>query len=101
MIGALILGFIAGVIGRLLMPGDVFRHMSGPASWLVSLLLGLAGAALGWFIFTDLLGIGDDDMFDLGGIVSAIIGVLILLPIAGFVLRRTGLSPERPRERLH
>ena len=100
MIGALILGFLAGVIGRLLMPGDVFRHMSGPASWLVSLLLGLAGAALGWFIFTDLLGIGDDDVFDLGGLVSAIIGVLILLPIAGFVLRRTGLSPERPRERL-
>jgi uncharacterized membrane protein YeaQ/YmgE (transglycosylase-associated protein family) len=100
MIGALILGFLAGVIGRLLMPGDVFRHMSGPASWLVSLLLGLAGAALGWFLFTDLLGIGDDDMFDLGGIVSAIIGVLILLPVAGFVLRRTGLSPERRREQL-
>ena len=100
MIVALILGFLAGVIGRLLIPGDVFRHMSGPASWLVSLLLGLAGAALGWFLFTDLLGIGDDDMFDLGGIVSAIIGVLILLPVAGFVLRRTGLSPERPRERL-
>jgi uncharacterized membrane protein YeaQ/YmgE (transglycosylase-associated protein family) len=102
MIGALILGFIAGVIGRLLMPGDVFRHMSGPASWLTSLLLGLAGAALGWFLFTYLLGIGDDDMFDLGGIISAIIGVLILLPIAGFVLRRTGMSPDRrpPRERV-
>ena len=100
MIGALILGFIAGVIGRLLMPGDVFRDMGGPASWLTSLLLGLAGAALGWFIFTDLLGIGDDDVFDLGGLLSAVIGVLILLPIAGFVLRRTGLSPELPRERL-
>ena len=103
MIGALILGFLAGVIGRLLMPGDVFRHMSGPASWLTSLLLGLAGAALGWFLFTSLLGIGDDDMFDLGGIISAIIGVLILLPIAGFVLRRTGMAPEGrqpPRERV-
>ena len=97
MIGALILGFLAGVIGRLLMPGDVFRHMSGPASWLASLLLGLAGAALGWFLFTYLLGIGDDDMFDLGGIISAIIGVLILLPIAGFILRRTGMSPEQRR----
>ena len=97
MIGALILGFLAGAIGRMLMPRDVFRHMSGPASWLVSLLLGLAGAALGWFIFTDLLGIGDDDMFDLGGILSAIIGVLLLLPIVGFVLRRTGASPERQR----
>ena len=37
MIGAIILGFFAGVIGRLLMPGDVFRHMSGPASWATSL----------------------------------------------------------------
>ena len=97
MIGALILGFLAGVIGRLLMPGDVFRHMNGPTSWLVSLALGLVGAAVGWFLFTYLLGIGDDDVFDLGGILSAIIGVLIVLPIAGFILRRTGLSPERPR----
>ena len=95
MIGALILGFLAGVIGRMLMPGDVFRHMSGPRSWLVSLALGLAGAALGWLLFTYLLGIGDEDVFDLGGILSAIIGVLLLLPIAGFALRRTGMSPER------
>jgi uncharacterized membrane protein YeaQ/YmgE (transglycosylase-associated protein family) len=99
MIGAVILGFLAGVIGRVLMPGDVFRHMSGPRSWLVSLVLGLAGAALGWLIFTSLLGIGDDDVFDLGGLLSAIIGVLILLPIAGFVLRRSGQSPERPPRR--
>ena len=50
---------------------------------------------VGWLIFTGLLGIGDDDVFDLGGLLSAIIGVLIVLPIAGVVLRRTGLSPER------
>ncbi len=97
MIGALLLGFLAGVIGRLLMPGDVFRHMSGPTSWLVSLVLGLIGAALGWFLFTYLLGIGDDEVFDLGGILSAVIGVLIVLPLAGFILRRTGLSRERPK----
>lgn len=95
MIGALILGFLAGVIGRMLMPGDVFRHMSGPRSWLVSLALGLAGAALGWLLFTYLLGIGDEDVFDLGGILSAILGVLLLLPIVGYALRRTGMSPER------
>jgi uncharacterized membrane protein YeaQ/YmgE (transglycosylase-associated protein family) len=97
MIGAIILGFVAGVIGRALMPGDVFRHMSGPKSWLTSLAVGLIGAVVGWLIFTGLLGIGDDDVFDLGGILSAIIGVLIVLPIAGFALRRAGLSPERPR----
>jgi uncharacterized membrane protein YeaQ/YmgE (transglycosylase-associated protein family) len=95
MVGAIILGFFAGVIGRVLMPGDVFRHMRGPRSWLVSLALGLIGAVVGWLIFTKLLGIGDDDVFDLGGILSAIIGVLIVLPIAGFVLRRAGMSPER------
>jgi uncharacterized membrane protein YeaQ/YmgE (transglycosylase-associated protein family) len=94
MIGAIILGLLAGAIGRALMPGDVFRHMSGPSSWLVSLVIGLVGAWVGWLIFTALLGIGDDDMFDLGGLLSAIIGVLIVLPIAGFILRRTGMSPE-------
>ena len=72
------------------MPGDVFAGMSGPKSWGISLLLGLAGAALGYVIFTMLLGIGDDDVFDLGGIISAIIGVLILLPVAGILMRRTG-----------
>ena len=34
------------------------------------------------------------------GVLSAIIGVSIVLPIAGFVLRRTGISQERPRESL-
>ena len=97
MIGALILGFVAGMIGRMLMPGDVFRHMSGPKSWGISLLIGLIGASVGWLIFTGLLGIGDDDVFDLGGILSAIIGVLIVLPIAGFVLRRVGASPSAAR----
>ena len=86
MIGAIILGFVAGVIGRMLMPGDVFRHMSGPKSWGISLLIGLIGAWVGWLLFTGLLGIGDEDVFDLGGILSAIIGVLIVLPIAGFAL---------------
>lgn len=94
MIGALILGFVAGAVGRMLMPGDAFRHLSGPASWAISLALGLAGAALGYVIFTLGLGIGDDDVFDLGGIVSAIIGVLILLPIAAAILRRTGSGPQ-------
>lgn len=89
MIGALILGFLAGVIARVLMP-DVFSGLRGWRSWLLSTVLGLCGAALGWVIFTKWLGIGDDDVFDLGGIVSAIIGTMIVLVIAGFVLKRTG-----------
>ena len=98
MIGALILGILAGAIGRALMPGDPFADMSGPKSWLVSIGLGLVGAAVGYPIFTVGLGIGDTDVFDLGGILSAIIGVIIVLAIAGFVLRRStgGSRPATP-----
>ena len=90
MIGALILGLVAGIIGRALVPNDVFSEMSGPKSWLVSVVLGLVGAFVGYLIFTSLLGIGDDDAFDLGGILSAIIGVVIVLLVAGAVMRRSG-----------
>ena len=89
MIGALLLGFVAGFIGRALVPNDVFRNLRGPKSWLVSIVLGLVGAAVGWLIFTGLLGIGDEDVFDWGGILSALIGVIIVLLLAGWVMRRT------------
>jgi uncharacterized membrane protein YeaQ/YmgE (transglycosylase-associated protein family) len=52
---------------------------------------------VGYLIFTRGLGIGDDDAFDLGGLLSAIIGVVIVLVIAGFVLRRTGGGSQTPR----
>ena len=90
MVGALLLGFVVGVIARVLMPNDVFRNMSGPKSWLVSLVVGLLGALVGYFLFTVLLGIGDTDIFDWGGFVGALIGTLIVLPIAAWILRRTG-----------
>jgi uncharacterized membrane protein YeaQ/YmgE (transglycosylase-associated protein family) len=89
MIGALLFGLVAGFIGRALVPNDVLQDMSGPKSWLASIVLGLAGAALGWVVFTALLGIGDTDVFDWGGIISALIGVLIILLIAGALVRRS------------
>jgi uncharacterized membrane protein YeaQ/YmgE (transglycosylase-associated protein family) len=87
-IGALITGFIAGVIARIITPGDYFRHMSGPVSWFVSLLIGLGGALIGYLIFHVLLGWGNDRIFNIGGIVGAIIGAVILLVILGFIMRR-------------
>ncbi len=90
MIGALILGLVAGFIGRALIPNDALSGMSGPSSWLASIVLGLVGAFVGYLVFTRGLGIGDDDAFDLGGIVSAIIGVVIVLLVAGFIVRRVG-----------
>jgi uncharacterized membrane protein YeaQ/YmgE (transglycosylase-associated protein family) len=89
-IGALLLGLVAGFIGRAIVPNDVLEGMEGPRSWLASIVLGLAGAAVGWLIFTAGLGIGDTDVFDWGGILSALIGVILVLLAAGLVVRRAG-----------
>lgn len=89
MVGAILLGLFCGVVARLLVPGDVFRKMSGPKSWLVSIGLGLLGALVGYLIFTVGFGIGDTDIFDWGGVLSALIGTIIVVIIASWVLRRT------------
>jgi len=81
MIGAIILGVVAGYIGRLLMPG---RDKMG---FIATMLLGLAGAVVGFLVFTELLGIGDDEMFDLGGLIGSIIGVMVLLLLYRAVLK--------------
>jgi uncharacterized membrane protein YeaQ/YmgE (transglycosylase-associated protein family) len=85
-LGALLTGLVTGIIGRLLVP-DMWSELHGPASWLFSLVLGLAGALLGYFIFTVGLGIGDSDVWDFGGIIGAVIGVVILLPFVGIYAR--------------
>jgi uncharacterized membrane protein YeaQ/YmgE (transglycosylase-associated protein family) len=38
--------------------------------------------------FTGLLGIGDDDAFDWGGLVGAVIGAIIVVIVASALLRR-------------
>jgi uncharacterized membrane protein YeaQ/YmgE (transglycosylase-associated protein family) len=93
MVGALLLGFVCGVIARVLMPGDAFRHMSGPASWAASVGLGLAGALVGYVIFTLGLGIGDTDIFDWGGLLGALIGTVIVVGLASYFLRRRQPRP--------
>ena len=89
MIGALLLGLFCGIVARVLVPGDAFRNMKGPVSWLVSIVLGLVGALVGYLIFTVGLGIGDTNIFDWGGVLSALIGTVIVLVIATLVLRHT------------
>ena len=81
MIGAIVLGIVAGYIGRLLMPG---RDKMG---FIATVVLGVGGAIVGFLVFTELLGVGDDQMFDLGGLLGAIIGVMILLGLYRMVLK--------------
>ncbi len=81
MVGAIILGVVAGYVGRLLMPG---RDKMG---FIATILLGLGGSVVGFLVFTELLGIGDNEMFDLGGLIGAIIGVMILPLLYRLVLK--------------
>jgi uncharacterized membrane protein YeaQ/YmgE (transglycosylase-associated protein family) len=88
MIGAIILGLLAGYIAKALLPGK------DPGGFFVTILLGLAGSLIGFFLFTEVLGIGDSEMFDLGGLIGAIIGTMILLGIYRAVVGR-GEGPTR------
>jgi uncharacterized membrane protein YeaQ/YmgE (transglycosylase-associated protein family) len=81
MIGAIILGIVAGYLGRLLMPGK------DKMGFIATMLLGLGGAVVGFLVFTELLGVGDNEMFDLGGLIGAIIGVMVLLLLYRLVLK--------------
>jgi uncharacterized membrane protein YeaQ/YmgE (transglycosylase-associated protein family) len=74
-ISAIVVGIIAGYLARLLVPGKQ------DIGFVMTVLIGVGGAVVGYFIFAELLGIGDDDAFDLGGIVGAVIGAVILLLI--------------------
>jgi len=73
LIAAIIIGIIAGYIGRALLPGP------DPMGFVATVIVGIVGALVGWVLFTYLLGIGDSDKFDLGGIIGSIVGVMIVL----------------------
>ena len=89
MIGAIILGLVAGYIAKALLPGK------DPGGFFVTIGLGLVGSLVGFFFFTSLLGIGDNDIFDLGGLIGAIIGTILVL-----VVYRKTIGPGREPERL-
>jgi uncharacterized membrane protein YeaQ/YmgE (transglycosylase-associated protein family) len=72
-ISAIVIGIIAGYLGRLLLPGR------DPMGFVQTVAFGIIGALIGWALFTYALGIGDEDKFDLGGILGAIVGTMLLL----------------------
>ena len=72
-IGWIVLGLLAGVIAKAILPGN------DPGGFIVTTLIGVAGAIVGGFLGTA-LGIGDvDEFFDLSTWLCAIGGSLILL----------------------
>ena len=89
-IAAIFIGIFAGYLGRLLLPGK------DPMGFVQTVAFGIIGALVGYFLFTALLGIGDDDKFDFGGIIGAIIGTMIVLAIWRAVVGRGDSRSTRP-----
>jgi len=69
----IVVGLIAGAIAKMLMPGD------DPGGIILTILLGIAGAIVGGFVAVALnISNGIDD-FDIGTIVLAVLGSMLLL----------------------
>lgn len=82
-IGWIVLGLLAGVVAKAIMPG------AERVGIVLTTLLGVAGALLGGFLATA-LGFGDpiDEFFDLSTWVAAIAGALLILFIWNAIHRR-------------
>jgi uncharacterized membrane protein YeaQ/YmgE (transglycosylase-associated protein family) len=76
-----VLGLIAGLLARFLMPGK------GPQGLVVTILLGIAGALLGGYLGTHLFHIEDVTGLDLRSVALAVAGALLLLVIYGALKR--------------
>jgi uncharacterized membrane protein YeaQ/YmgE (transglycosylase-associated protein family) len=79
-IWTIIIGFVAGVIAKFIMPGD-----NEPSGFILTAILGIVGAfvatylgqALGWY--------GPNEG---AGLIGAVVGAVVVLAIWGFFSRR-------------
>lgn len=91
LISWIIFGLIAGAIAKLIMPGN------DPGGYIITILLGIAGAVVGGFIATALNIGGDPTATNAGGVGStswivqlifAVIGAIILLALYRLIAGR-------------
>ena len=78
-IGWIIFGLILGIVGKFLMPGR------DPGGFIVTILLGIAGALLGGFVGRAL---GFYQEGEPAGFIMAVLGAIILLAIYRAVVGR-------------
>jgi uncharacterized membrane protein YeaQ/YmgE (transglycosylase-associated protein family) len=79
-IGWIIFGLIVGAVAKLLMPGR------DPGGWIVTILLGIAGALVGGFLGRAVGWYGPNDA---AGFLMALVGALVLLGLYRLTLGRS------------
>jgi uncharacterized membrane protein YeaQ/YmgE (transglycosylase-associated protein family) len=83
MLWTILIGFIVGVIAKLLMPGDKYE----PKGFILTTILGIVGAfaatflgqAVGWYRP------GEE-----AGFIGGVVGAIIVLAVYGFIAGRQG-----------
>lgn len=68
----IVFGLIAGVLAKMIMPGD------DPGGFILTIILGVVGAFVGGFIGTQ-IGFGTVTGFDIRSFFVAIVGALVVL----------------------
>jgi uncharacterized membrane protein YeaQ/YmgE (transglycosylase-associated protein family) len=94
-IGWIIFGAIAGAIAKLLMPGR------DPGGFIVTVLLGIAGAIVGGFIGRALWGSTGVNDWSFGSFALAIAGAILLLAFYRMMVRRRRTADGVAHDRDH
>lgn len=81
-IAYIVIGLIGGAIAKAIMPG------TQGGGWLATMALGIVGALLGGFLGGQLFGVNYSEIFSFQGLITSIVGALIVLAIWGFVAKR-------------
>jgi uncharacterized membrane protein YeaQ/YmgE (transglycosylase-associated protein family) len=84
-IAFIVLGLLAGIIAKALLPGD------DPGGFIITAIIGIVGALLGGFLAAALFGAHPlDEFFDISTWITAIVGAILLLAIYRAVVNRGG-----------
>ena len=84
-IAFIILGLFAGIIAKAILPGD------DPGGFIVTALIGIAGALIGGFLAGVIFDADPlDEFFDISTWLTAIVGSIILLLVYRMVVDRRG-----------
>jgi uncharacterized membrane protein YeaQ/YmgE (transglycosylase-associated protein family) len=76
----IIIGFIAGVIAKFIMPGD-----KEPSGFIMTTILGIVGAFVATYLGQGLGWYGPDEG---AGLIGAVVGAIIVLLVYGFFASR-------------
>ncbi|OYN95576.1 GlsB/YeaQ/YmgE family stress response membrane protein [Enemella evansiae] len=85
-IAYIVIGLLGGAIAKAILPGKQGGGI------VVTMILGIVGALLGGFIGGALFGVSYSSVFSWQGLITSIIGALIILIIYGLVTKRRGTA---------